>query len=220
MDSSVSPTHGDQEGTAYNRHFGCTCYHPLFLFNQFGDLERCECHLGNVGLDVGPDGPDVENAHGSYPKVPSGSGKPATIASGAFAAREPGPFSEPAPAFRKGAEVAIAVGRTARGRRPLRSGSPETSRLNRPPEARLHKRHHLSLGPSRTRAAGGGRAGDAAVRVHRGKWPPDRNLYPQFSPIKTEIAICRFGSTSDASSITLWAPRCRYPSGAIWGIPV
>ncbi len=41
MDSSVSPTHGEQEGTAYNGHFGCTCYHPLFLFNQFGDLERC-----------------------------------------------------------------------------------------------------------------------------------------------------------------------------------
>ena len=41
MDSSVSPTYGDQEGTAYNGHFGCTCYHPLFLFNQFGDLERC-----------------------------------------------------------------------------------------------------------------------------------------------------------------------------------
>ena len=31
MDSSVSPTHGEQEGTAYNGHFGCTCYHPLFL---------------------------------------------------------------------------------------------------------------------------------------------------------------------------------------------
>ncbi len=27
MDRSVSPTHGDQEGTAYNGHFGCTCYH-------------------------------------------------------------------------------------------------------------------------------------------------------------------------------------------------
>ena len=26
MDSSVSPTYGDQEGTAYNGHFGCTCY--------------------------------------------------------------------------------------------------------------------------------------------------------------------------------------------------
>ena len=28
MDSSVSPTYGEQEGTAYNGHFGCTCYHP------------------------------------------------------------------------------------------------------------------------------------------------------------------------------------------------
>jgi hypothetical protein len=48
LDSSVSPTHGDQEGTAYNGHFGCTCYHPLFLFNQFGDLERCALRPGNV----------------------------------------------------------------------------------------------------------------------------------------------------------------------------
>jgi len=48
MDSSVSPTHGEQEGTAYNNHFGCTCYHPLFLFNQFGDLERCSLRSGNV----------------------------------------------------------------------------------------------------------------------------------------------------------------------------
>lgn len=48
MDSSVSPTHGEQEGTAYNGHFGCTCYHPLFLFNQFGDLERCSLRPCNV----------------------------------------------------------------------------------------------------------------------------------------------------------------------------
>ncbi|MGK2961664.1 MAG: IS1380 family transposase [Gemmatimonadaceae bacterium] len=48
MDSSVSPTFGDQEGTAYNGHFGCTCYHPLFVFNQFGDLERCALRSGNV----------------------------------------------------------------------------------------------------------------------------------------------------------------------------
>ena len=26
MDSSESPTYGDQEGSAYNGHFGCTCY--------------------------------------------------------------------------------------------------------------------------------------------------------------------------------------------------
>jgi hypothetical protein len=44
----VSPTHGDQEGTAYNGHFGCSCYHPLFVFNQFGDLERCALRPGNV----------------------------------------------------------------------------------------------------------------------------------------------------------------------------
>ena len=48
MDSSVSPTYGEQEGTAYNGHFACTCYHPLFVFNQFGDLERCALRPGNV----------------------------------------------------------------------------------------------------------------------------------------------------------------------------
>src|SRR5690349_8998014 len=48
MDSSVSETHGGQEGSAYNGHFGCTCYHPLFVFNQFGDLERCALRPGNV----------------------------------------------------------------------------------------------------------------------------------------------------------------------------
>ena len=48
MDSSESPTYGNQEGSAYNGHFGCTCYHPLFVFNQFGDLERCALRPGNV----------------------------------------------------------------------------------------------------------------------------------------------------------------------------
>src|SRR5215212_1899697 len=48
MDSSVSPTYGEQDGSAYNGHFGCTCYHPLFVFNQFGDLERCALRPGNV----------------------------------------------------------------------------------------------------------------------------------------------------------------------------
>jgi hypothetical protein len=48
MDSSESPTHGQQEGSAWNGHFRCTCYHPLFVFNQFGDLERCALRPGNV----------------------------------------------------------------------------------------------------------------------------------------------------------------------------
>src|SRR5262245_5314280 len=47
MDSSVSETYGHQEGAAYNGYFGCTCYHPLFLFNQFGDLERVLLRRGN-----------------------------------------------------------------------------------------------------------------------------------------------------------------------------
>jgi hypothetical protein len=40
MDSSVSLTHGEQEKSCWNGQYECTCYHPLFLFNQFGDLER------------------------------------------------------------------------------------------------------------------------------------------------------------------------------------
>ena len=48
MDSSVSPTHGEQENSVWNGHYACTCYHPLFVFNQFGDLERCALRPGNV----------------------------------------------------------------------------------------------------------------------------------------------------------------------------
>src|SRR5918997_1346723 len=48
MASSVSPTHGEQDGSADNGHFGCTCSHPLFVFNQSGDLERCALRPGNV----------------------------------------------------------------------------------------------------------------------------------------------------------------------------
>jgi hypothetical protein len=35
IDSSESPTYGEQEGSAYNGHFGCTCYHPLCKFRSF-----------------------------------------------------------------------------------------------------------------------------------------------------------------------------------------
>ena len=48
MDSSESPTHGQQEGSVYNGHFECTCYHPLFCFNQYGDLEGAMLREGNV----------------------------------------------------------------------------------------------------------------------------------------------------------------------------
>ena len=48
MDSSESPVHGEQEGAAWNGHFQSKCLHPLFVFNQFGDLERRALRPGNV----------------------------------------------------------------------------------------------------------------------------------------------------------------------------
>ncbi len=48
LDSSVSETYGRQEGSAYNGHFACNCYHPLFCFNHLGDLERVLLRNGNV----------------------------------------------------------------------------------------------------------------------------------------------------------------------------
>ena len=46
MDSSESQAHGHQEGAAYNRHFECVCYHPLFLF-------ICTFNSGKVPFCVG-----------------------------------------------------------------------------------------------------------------------------------------------------------------------
>ena len=48
MDSSESPVHGEQEDSAYNGHFGCNCYHPLFCFHQYGDCEGAMLRSGNV----------------------------------------------------------------------------------------------------------------------------------------------------------------------------
>ena len=48
MDSSESPVHGQQEGSAYNGHFETVCYHPLFLFNDHGDCLAAKLRSGNV----------------------------------------------------------------------------------------------------------------------------------------------------------------------------
>jgi len=48
LDSSESETYGNQEGSAYNGYFDCTCYHPCFCFNQCGDLEGAMLREGNV----------------------------------------------------------------------------------------------------------------------------------------------------------------------------
>ena len=47
-DSSESPVHGCREGSEYNGHFCSRCYHPLFVFNQFGDCEGAVLRPGNV----------------------------------------------------------------------------------------------------------------------------------------------------------------------------
>ncbi len=47
LDSSVSETQGQQQGSAYNGYFECLCYHPLFLFNQYGDVECTMLRRGN-----------------------------------------------------------------------------------------------------------------------------------------------------------------------------
>src|SRR6516165_5573107 len=54
--AASSPTHGEQEMSVWNGHYACTCYHPLFVFNQFGDLERCALRPGNVHSADGWDG--------------------------------------------------------------------------------------------------------------------------------------------------------------------
>src|ERR1700704_2216235 len=46
--SDGRPNAGRQENSAWNGHYACTCYHPLFVFNPFGDLERCALRPGNV----------------------------------------------------------------------------------------------------------------------------------------------------------------------------
>jgi Transposase DDE domain group 1 len=65
MDSSVSPTHGEQEMSVWNGHYQCTCYHPLFVFNQFGDLERGVRRVAPLP----PSGnPKLRNAHADLPR--------------------------------------------------------------------------------------------------------------------------------------------------------
>ena len=51
--AAENATDGEQEGAAYNRHFGCTCYHPLFVFNQLappynGHLPEAVSRLGHA----------------------------------------------------------------------------------------------------------------------------------------------------------------------------
>src|SRR6516162_3292693 len=72
MDSSASPTHGEQEMSVWNGHYECICYHPLFVFNQFGDLERCVLRPGNVHSADGWEGvlkPVIVRYRGKVPRI-------------------------------------------------------------------------------------------------------------------------------------------------------
>jgi len=40
----------EQEGSAYIGHFGCTCFHPVFCFNQFEDCKRVLFRSGNAHI--------------------------------------------------------------------------------------------------------------------------------------------------------------------------
>ena len=53
--ASARPT-ANRRMSVWNGHYACTCYHPLFVFNQFGDLERCSLRPGNVHSADGWDG--------------------------------------------------------------------------------------------------------------------------------------------------------------------
>jgi hypothetical protein len=48
IDSTEIPVYGNQEQSAYNGHFGSTCYHPLLLFNREGDCLAAKLRPGNV----------------------------------------------------------------------------------------------------------------------------------------------------------------------------
>src|SRR5262249_45402873 len=56
IDSRLSPTQGAQGMSVWCGNYVCAYYHPLFVFNQFGDLERSALRPGNVHSADGWDG--------------------------------------------------------------------------------------------------------------------------------------------------------------------
>ena len=72
MDSSESPVHGAQDGSAYNGHFESVCYHPLFLFSEHGDCVAATLRPGNVHSADGWDDllvPEVERQQAEGTRV-------------------------------------------------------------------------------------------------------------------------------------------------------
>ena len=117
MDSSESPVHGAQEGSAYNGHFESVCYHPLFLFTEHGDCLGATLRPGNVHSADDWDNlllPEIDRQQAEGKRV-------AFRADAAFAKPE---------IYAAGA-ILISVFTTALGKR--RKPSPSTTPLRWPP---------------------------------------------------------------------------------------
>lgn len=72
MDSTESPMHDQQEGSAYNGHYESVCYHPLLLFNQHGDCLAAKLRPGNVSSAEGWDElllPEIERQQAEGKRV-------------------------------------------------------------------------------------------------------------------------------------------------------
>lgn len=84
MDSSVSETYSEQEGTAYKGHIGCPCRDPLFCFDQFGHLERCLLCSGRLWRHCvrEPVGYAVRRAEKMLAALPSGDGLASKVEGG------------------------------------------------------------------------------------------------------------------------------------------
>ena len=84
MDSSESPVHGAQEGSAYNGHFATVCYHPLFLFNEQGDCLAASLRPGHVPRGTPGRRPTTSSRDGARPGTDSGPrrGSRRTVADG------------------------------------------------------------------------------------------------------------------------------------------
>jgi hypothetical protein len=48
MDSTEIPVYGQQEQSAYNKHYESTCFHPLLVLNSEGDYVAAQLRPGNV----------------------------------------------------------------------------------------------------------------------------------------------------------------------------
>lgn len=73
IDSSNSPTYGDQYGSAYNFHYGENGYHPIFMFEgETGDCLKAVLRRGSVYTSrqiVSFVGPELKRLRKKYPDI-------------------------------------------------------------------------------------------------------------------------------------------------------